>query len=90
MSARLKVKNGLGIFFCPGCQCSHRVTVNGSLQAWSWNGSEALPTLQPSLYYNCMDPATRCHSFVTEGRIMFLTDSYHRLAGHTVDIPEWS
>jgi hypothetical protein len=30
-----------------------------------------------------------CHSFVTEGRIEFLSDSTHELAGQTVPIPEW-
>lgn len=30
-----------------------------------------------------------CHSFVTDGRIQFLTDSTHELAGQTVDLPEW-
>ncbi len=29
-----------------------------------------------------------CHSFVTDGRIQFLTDSNHALAGQTVDLPE--
>ena len=29
-----------------------------------------------------------CHSFVTDGRIQFLTDSNHPLAGKTVDLPE--
>lgn len=28
-----------------------------------------------------------CHSFVREGRIQFLGDCTHRLAGHTVDLP---
>lgn len=32
---------------------------------------------------------TICHSFVTDGRIQFLTDSTHALAGQTVDLPEW-
>lgn len=31
----------------------------------------------------------RCHSFVTDGKIQFLTDSTHELAGQTVDLPEW-
>ncbi|HEY9211111.1 MAG TPA: DUF6527 family protein [Methylotenera sp.] len=33
-----------------------------------------------------------CHSFVTDGRIQFLGDSTHELAGQTVDLPEfkWS
>lgn len=30
-----------------------------------------------------------CHSFVTDGKIQFLTDSTHSLVGQTVDIPEW-
>lgn len=31
----------------------------------------------------------RCHSFVTGGRIAFLSDSTHALAGQTVDLPAW-
>lgn len=30
----------------------------------------------------------RCHSVVTDGRIMFCTDSTHALAGQTVDMPD--
>lgn len=30
-----------------------------------------------------------CHSFVTDGRIQFLGDCTHALAGQTVPIPEW-
>lgn len=30
-----------------------------------------------------------CHSFVTDGRIQFLADCTHALAGKTVDLPEW-
>jgi len=30
-----------------------------------------------------------CHSFVTDGRIQFLSDCTHKLAGQTVDIPEF-
>ena len=30
-----------------------------------------------------------CHSFVTDGRIQFLSDSTHALAGQTVDLPDW-
>lgn len=39
------------------------------------------------------DPAPfkcrRCHSFVKEGRIEFLNDCTHALAGQTVPIPPW-
>jgi len=30
-----------------------------------------------------------CHSFVTDGRIQFLSDCTHELAGQTVDLPEF-
>ena len=30
----------------------------------------------------------RCHSFVTDGRIQFLSDCTHELAGQTVDLPD--
>ena len=30
-----------------------------------------------------------CHSYVTDGRIQFLGDCTHALAGHTVDLPDW-
>lgn len=32
---------------------------------------------------------TVCHSFVTDGRIQFLGDCTHALAGQTVDLPSW-
>lgn len=38
---------------------------------------------QPS-HYAC----SRCHSFVRDGMIEFLSDSSHRLAGQTVPLPE--
>lgn len=30
-----------------------------------------------------------CHSFVTDGRIQYLGDCTHALAGQTVDMPPW-
>lgn len=33
--------------------------------------------------------ASVCHSFVTDGRIQFLGDSTHALAGKTVDLPDF-
>ena len=32
-------------------------------------------------------PSLRCHSFVTDGRIQFLSDCTHALAGQTVPLP---
>ena len=30
-----------------------------------------------------------CHSFVTDGRIQYLGDCTHSLAGQTIDLPAW-
>lgn len=30
-----------------------------------------------------------CHSFVTDGKIQFLSDCTHALAGKTVELPPW-
>lgn len=81
-------------FHCPGCGCAHLVIVDGR-GAWGWNGDLELPTFTPSVLvrYDVSPPnerlSTRCHSFVTDGRIQFLDDSTHHLTGQTVDLPEW-
>lgn len=31
----------------------------------------------------------RCHSFIRDGQIEFLSDSTHALAGQTVPLPDW-
>lgn len=49
-------------------------------------------TISPSVLVQGANEAgpTVCHSFVTAGRIQFLGDSTHALAGQTVDVPDWS
>jgi|ERR1035441_8050843 hypothetical protein len=81
-------------FHCPGCQNDHAFTVGPACAGWgdarwTWNGSFDKPTFQPSLLCNGPDPASRCHSFVTDGRIKFLGDCYHELKDQTVDLPDW-
>lgn len=85
------------MFRCPGCGYAHGVRVNaardGSGGCWSWNGDHDRPTLAPSVLVNAgrANPGHEvCHSFVREGRIEFLADCTHELAGRTVDLPVWS
>jgi len=59
---------------------------NGS--GWTWNGSFDKPAFTPSLLCNEHYPASRCHSFVTDGKIQFLFDCWHPLAGQTVELPD--
>jgi hypothetical protein len=73
------------VFHCPGCQYGHSFEV----PRWNWNGSFDKPTFTPSLLCNQHDAGSRCHSFVTDGMIQFLSDCWHPLAGQTVEIPDW-
>ena len=81
---------------CPGCNEPHVVPTHGA-SPWGFNGDLERPTLTPSILCH---PAGRlnengsvrqtplCHSFVRDGRIQFLGDCTHPLAGQTVDLPE--
>lgn len=85
--------NGLWVFHCPGCGYDHPFHTDPqhhpTNQSWWWNESLDKPTFTPSLLVFKDDPERRCHSFVTNGRIQFLTDCHHKLAGQTVELPDW-
>jgi hypothetical protein len=69
---------------------------------WGWNNNVDAPSFTPSVLVKHGsavdptfidepgDPPTICHSFVTDGRIQFLSDCTHALAGQTVDLPDWA
>lgn len=73
-------------FFCPGCGYRHPFRVGGdlSLPQWTWNGSVDSPTFSPSLLCNQPYPDKRCHLFVRDGMIQYLSDCHHSLAGQTI------
>lgn len=83
-------------FECPGCETNH--VVNDS---WQFNGDFDRPTFSPSILVSHGEMTgvseetkrqyklvERCHSFVRDGRIQFLDDCTHKLAGQTVELPE--
>jgi hypothetical protein len=76
-------------FWCPGCNESHNVRIEGE-HKWEYNQNVDKPTFYPSVLVSCSGgiPTARCHSFVKDGQIQFLTDCTHELAGQTVDLPE--
>lgn len=96
MTARCKLwDNGATVVFtCPGCNREHALNVSPASQpAWGFNGNIERPTLSPSILCRYgRNKATSdnhvCHSFVTDGRIAFLPDCTHALAGQTIDLPE--
>lgn len=92
-------------FWCPGCDGLHAVKVQQDAATphpcWTYNGNPEKPTFTPSILVTSGrrvdpayvaeegDPPEVCHSFVTDGRIQFLGDCTHALAGQTVDLPAW-
>lgn len=84
------------MFWCPSCRQAHVIrTCDPSGDNWSYNADKERPTFSPSV--RTFWPArpefegrparpeiTRCHSFVREGQIEFLSDCVHSLAGKTV------
>ena len=91
----LKQDDELLRFHCPGCDRWHGVQHGSDTGPnWGWNGRLDKPTITPSVLvsYPGADagidgaPPAVCHSFVTDGRIQFLNDSTHPLAGKTVEL----
>jgi len=55
-------------------------------EAWRGAGCPRPEGGQPMQFENA---PSICHSYVTDGRIQFLGDCTHALAGQTVDLPAW-
>ena len=81
-------------FMCPGCKDTHAIPTKPADKGWDFDGNVESPTFSPSiLVYGHKDEEgkmiyPRCHSFVRAGKIEFLGDCEHELAGHTVELPE--
>ena len=85
--------DGTLLWYCPGCRGGHGVPVIGA-RVWDWNKSLTSPTLSPSVLVHSHarwqeEDQPRCHVFIREGKIQFLADCSHSLAGQTVDVPPW-
>lgn len=53
---------------------------------WTWNGDTETPTIKPSILTSCGNSV--CHSWVNDGKVQFLNDCTHSLAGQTIDLLE--
>lgn len=73
-------------FHCPGCEYVHSINVGRN--GWVLSGTEDSPTVSPSILATGAG-VLRCHSFIEGGKIRFLTDCDHSLAGQTVELPDW-
>lgn len=62
--------DGTLMFWCPGCETHHGPLVNGT-RGWTWTAIGSVRRFSRRFY-------------VTDGRIRFLNDCTHSLAGQTV------
>lgn len=84
----LKSKLHVVAFLCPGCRTIHPLSLGADrAPRWDWNGDIERPTFFPSVL---VGRPTVCHSFITDGKIQFLKDCTHALAGETVDLPDFT
>ena len=91
-------------FRCPGCGHLHALNdsqtdLKGENRpVWDFNGDYERPTIKPSYlsWSYRKNPETgkydvetdKCHSFITDGKIQFLSDCMHKLANKTVELPD--
>lgn len=85
--------------WCPGCGSHHVFYTDAPLKngaRWTFDGNTDRPTFSPSMLSwtdEVVDedgdtwPATRCHYFLKAGKIQYLADCTHELAGTTIDLP---
>lgn len=78
-------------FHCEGCGSPHAVYIDGKGKpTWSFNGSVEKPTFKPSVLCRWTEGENHtpkiCHSFVTDGKIQYLNDCTHHLAGKTIEL----
>jgi hypothetical protein len=63
----------------------HFIASQAGKRCWCDYNREQIAAGKDPAHFEC----GICHSFVTDGRIQFLADSTHKLAGQTVDLPEF-
>lgn len=80
---------GIMMFFCPGCGFYHAVFTKDEgypHERWNFNGDVRRPTFRPSVHVS--RPGLVCHSFITDGKIEFLSDCTHEMRNRIVDLPD--
>ena len=99
----LPCKNDQGVIIaylvdCPACGHGHAFDTDANPQrkgnGWKFNGDLERPTFSPSMLSRRSSTGDArnmdqvCHSFVRDGKIEYLNDCTHSMAGQTVELPE--
>jgi hypothetical protein len=89
--------------WCPGCNERHEIAIEGTNERgarWNISWEDGKATVSPSVLVSTNSPRNaheidhpvtyaKCHYFIINGRIQYLNDCLHALAGKVVDIPEF-
>jgi hypothetical protein len=76
------------LYWCLGCGYEHAFSLKENGGYHIFNMDLENPTVSPSLLQNFV-PGKLCHSFIIDGKIQYLNDCDHKLAGQIIDIPEY-
>lgn len=83
---------------CPACEDEFNDGTHVFTDNWQFNKDMEKPTISPSLlvkgsrWIDKKGGKTKpyiCHSFIKDGKIQFLNDCTHKLAGQTVDLLDY-
>jgi hypothetical protein len=96
-----KTDDGMLIFYCEGCEQCHGVDSKWSFNGDSDNptftpsilvrGTQRITDEEHDLIMAGQHVEPRpfvCHSFVTDGKIQYLNDCTHSLAGQTIELKD--
>lgn len=75
-------------YWCLGCGYEHVFGLRTEGGHHEFNGDLNNPTVSPSLLQN-FTPGRTCHSFIKNGKIQYLSDCHHHLAGQTIELPDF-
>jgi hypothetical protein len=86
-------------YWCEVCDTHHVLPIKGTPKApvsgyeeapqWEWNGDKVQPSTVPSVLskgYAAQKNGGVCHHYVTKGKIMYLGDTTHELAGKIIPL----
>lgn len=83
------VSLGVLAHWCPACDRVHHLALgHRDTRTLDWDHNTIKPTFSRDIRH--VDPELGvCHYFIREGKIEFLADSAHIMAGRTVDLPTY-
>lgn len=92
MPAVVCVEDGMMRYYCPGCNRCHTIPIapDGTEEPWDFNDNLEKPTVLPAIVIEDGDGTKVCQHFITDGKISYLENSKHALAGHVVEMKDCS